>query len=141
MPKIKWDTKKVNGKLYEVLERNVGKAAAYAASESRKSIKSQPRRIYPSGRMVGLDPSRPGEPPKQVTARLKQSLKSAVKREGKEVVGAYGTNVIYGRALELGFTGTDSRGRVHRLAARPYLRPIVSKFKRQIGKIIATGKK
>lgn len=33
-----------------------------------------------------------------------------------------GTNVEYARRLELGFTGTDSRGRRYHQPARPYLR-------------------
>lgn len=34
-----------------------------------------------------------------------------------------GTNVEYARRIELGFTGTDSRGRQYHQPARPYLRP------------------
>ncbi|MEM6670536.1 MAG: hypothetical protein AAF661_15100 [Pseudomonadota bacterium] len=93
-----------------------------------------------SGRLIGLSPSRPGEPPRVLSGRLRQSITARVARtpsskggafdetgtnlpgqEVNNIVGVVGTNVRYARRLERGFTGTDSRGRLVRQAPRPFL--------------------
>jgi hypothetical protein len=51
-------------------------------------------------RRVGLDPSKPGEPPKKVTGHLQRMIMHELDRsKGKARVG---TNVVYGKFLELG---------------------------------------
>lgn len=66
------------------------------------------------GRKVGpIERSRPGEPPRKQTGRLRASVTHEI--DEKALVGRVGTNVEYGAALELG----TRRG----LAPRPWLRP------------------
>ena len=70
-------------------------------------------------------PSSPGHAPATVTGTLKRSIAhelSPTKLEGK-----VGTNIEYGRRLELGFIGVDSKGRRYNQAPRPYLRPALHK--------------
>ena len=106
------------------IERRMEKVAMLIESTAVKKIsRGQPVRRTASGRLVGLDPSKPGEPPKVVTARLKQSVTHVVNREEFKITAQIGTNVEYSRRLELGFVGSDSRGRVISMAARPWLRP------------------
>lgn len=64
------------------------------------------------GRVYGANPSAPGEPPHKQTGRLRASVTYEVD-EG-DVEGRVGTNVDYGKHLELG----TMRG----LAPRPWLR-------------------
>jgi len=63
--------------------------------------------------------SKKGEPPFREFGQLLRSIQSeTVKRRG-EFVGRVGTNLKYGRALELGLPRT-------RLAPRPWLRPALT---------------
>ena len=102
----------------------------------RKLNRGQPTRTTPSGRLIGLDPSKPGEPPKKVTTRLQGSIEWEVVREEGDWVGRWGTNVVYGRRQELGFFGRDAIGRNVRHFPRPYLRPVLNEeFDRMMAEI------
>jgi hypothetical protein len=50
-----------------------------------------------------------------------------------------GTNVIYGPAVEFGFTGKDKLGRMHHRAAKSYLRASLATHKEDINKIVKEG--
>ncbi len=71
--------------------------------------------------------SSPGEPPAQVTGRLRQSIKTAVGGEGKEVVGIVGTDLDYGKYVEFG---------TRKMAARPWLRASFEKAIPRIKQIL-----
>lgn len=63
------------------------------------------------GRVYGAFPSRPGEPPRKQTGHLRRSIAYEVDRTN--LVARIGTNLAYGRYLELG---------TRRMAPRPWLR-------------------
>jgi phage gpG-like protein len=63
-------------------------------------------------RVYGANPSKPGEPPRKQTGRLRASVTHEV--DPDRLTGRVGTNVEYGRHLELG----TRRG----LLPRPWLR-------------------
>ena len=66
--------------------------------------------------------SRPGEPPRKQTGRLRGSVTYEV--DERALRARVGTNVMYGRYLELG----TRRG----LAPRPWLRPALAWVQRQL---------
>lgn len=142
---LTWREREVLRDVDDHLTRGVAKATQFVVREVKKKLnRGQPTRGYTSKKTgkyyrVGLDPSRPRTPPKKVTARLFQSIKGVTKREDGQPVGYVGTNVEYGRALELGYTGRDTKGRRRNLAARPYLRPVVLFQKDKIKEIIIKG--
>lgn len=70
-------------------------------------------------------PSAPGQPPHKRTGTLTRSLDHEFYREEgtKRFIGRMGTNVVYGRHLELGTT---------RMVARPYLRPAMDMNRKRI---------
>lgn len=70
-------------------------------------------------------PSPAGHAPATVSGTLKRSIAYEIKPTKLE--GRIGTNIDYGRRLELGFTGVDSIGRKYAQAPRPYLRPALHK--------------
>ena len=70
-------------------------------------------------------PSPSGHAPASVGGSLKRSM--AYEMHPTELYGRVGTNIDYGRRLELGFVGTDSRGRHYNQAPRPYIRPALHK--------------
>jgi len=45
----------------------------------------------------------------------------------KELTGVVGTNVEYGRRVEMGFVGADALGRIYNQSPKPYLRPALEK--------------
>lgn len=88
------------------------------------------------GNTTGKDPSLPGEPPKKVTGRFFRSVSSRVTADANgNVVGLIGSDVPYQPRLELGFVGTDSRGRVYHQAPRPSFRPALDKSRSVIKSI------
>ena len=54
------------------------------------------------------------------TGTLRRDIRPELIENG---VVAVGTSVPYGRRIEFGFIGKDSRGRSYHQAARPFLRP------------------
>ena len=78
------------------------------------SRKADPSRIYyVPGTRRKYQASSPGQPPATATAELRQNIKTAVKGEGKTVVGRVGTDKIQGLMTEFG---------TKNMAARPWLR-------------------
>jgi phage gpG-like protein len=74
----------------------------------------------PKGRMnYGARRSKPGEPPYKQTGRLQSSVAHEVQDTGMGPVGRVGTNLPYGRALELGAKAT--RSKIFGKPTRPYL--------------------
>jgi len=108
--------------LGDKVERGMNSGMMFLTGRVQDVLKiGQPVRRSKSGRLIGLDPSAPGEPPHVLTGRLRQSITWAVTRTKKMVRGRVGTNVEYARRLEKGFVGTDAAGRVINQAPRPYL--------------------
>lgn len=100
-------------------------AAAFVVRRNVNQLLStgQPVRRQPSGRLVGLNPSRPGQPPHVLYGQLRQSITHTVQRTGTKISAKIGSNLIKARALELGFVGRTANGRNMNLQPRPYLRP------------------
>lgn len=119
-------------KLALAVERGMTRAVLLVKNKVVDSISTgQP--VRRSGKsLIGLDPSKPGEPPHVLQGRLRQSIAHQVSVEGAEIVGKVGTNIEYGRRLELGMHGTDSLGRTVNQEARPYLRPAITGNRRAI---------
>jgi len=95
--------------------------------------RSQPVRIYgkKAGRSrKGLDPSRPGEPPKKVSGDLRISIKKEFDRAAMAV--QIGTRLPYGKHLELG---------TRKMAARPWLRPTLVNHQAEIRARFGVGGK
>lgn len=82
-------------------------------------------------------PSRGGEPPHKVTGNLQVHIHAipAVLEEGAIIagMGVPMEQVPYARRLELGFVGTDSKGRHYNDPPRPYLRPAAHTVAERVG--------
>ncbi len=121
----KWDSKRVVKRVASHIEKNMAAAMLILQGEvQRKLSVGQP--VIRSGKSLrGLNPSAEGEPPHLLTGRLRTSITHSVSGSvlSGEIIGRVGSNVPYARRLELGFSGTDSKGRNINQGARPYLRP------------------
>jgi hypothetical protein len=87
------------------------------------------RTVRKKGLVYGQSTSKPGEPPRKQTGRLQSSVAWELGDTIAGPAGRVGTNLGYGKALEMGATGTRSSawGRPTRsyrwtLLARPWLR-------------------
>jgi len=127
------------------LAANLTKAAIALKGEIKQSLRI--------GNKTGKTPSAPGEPPRSVhggqglqgriahevsgggiigrTVGAALSIASAIighEVDQRDLVARVGTNVLYGKFLELGTS---------KMAARPFIRPALEKMKYEIGRILA----
>jgi hypothetical protein len=82
------------------------------------------RKFRKGSLIYGANPSKPGEPPHVQTGRLRSSVAYEIV---SATVGRVGTNVKYGRWLELG---------TRRVAARPWLRRALAEKQDEIRAIL-----
>lgn len=125
-PPLRWNQETVRRELIGRLQVGMLKATIFAVGEVKRGLsRGQPTRIAASGKRVGLDPSKPGEPPKIVENRLRNSITQEVKITRSSIRGFVGTNLDYGRFHELG--------------ERPFLRPPIIRNLKTIGLLITSG--
>jgi phage gpG-like protein len=105
-----WRGDELVAKLDSEMRRRLFRAAITVSRYAKKLISVAGTGIGKSGRRrYGVNPSAPGEPPHKQFGRLRASVTHEVSGSTARV----GTNVVYGRFLELGTT---------KMAARPWLR-------------------
>ncbi len=93
---------------------------------ARATTGSSGRRLR-RGRVYGARRSAPGESPYKQYGHLRRSITHEV--DAAALTARVGTNLLYGRVLELG-------GR--KVAARPYLRPALAESRGKIDRIFST---
>lgn len=125
------------------LEREIGKrvqaAGYFVMTEARKLISVAGRTVSfttigkgkNKGKQkkvvgpMGSNPSKPGEPPHRQTGRLRASV--AQEHEPAKLTSRVGTNVAYGKFLELGTA---------KMAARPWLRRTLANNRNKVREMI-----
>jgi hypothetical protein len=95
-------------KFKERFYKGLKKAMLHAEAKAKASFK---------GRVGGL-PSPAGGPPAVVSGNLRRSIQNDIDVKGDDVIGVLFSNVIYSRALELGYPARN-------LLPRPYLEPAI----------------
>jgi len=115
---MRWHGEEFKRQTAEQLGKNLEAAAIHLKGEIKESLRI--------GNIDGSSPSSAGEPPRRVTGRLSGSIAHEVDR--KRLIGRVGTNVLYGKFLELG---------TRKMAARPFIRPGLEKARHMIGRILA----
>ncbi len=110
------------------------RAAIYLRDRVKIALnRSQPVHILPSGNIIGLNPSKPGEPPKKITGQLQASIIHDVRERGLDIIARVGSFLEKAAPLEFG-------SRDGKLKPRPYLRPSLIKNQKRIKQIIARGR-
>jgi len=125
---VRWRGAQFQKEVDADLVRRMGRTVIFLRDETVKGL-SRTQQTKRSGRaLAGLDPSKPGEFPKRVTGRLRNSIATQVEKVGRKIIGRYGTNVKdYPLALEFG---------TRKLKARPFLRPVFFRNKKTIKRIL-----
>lgn len=130
-----WNDQQLMAKYMNTVETRMNKAMQFVAGDVKKSVNR--------GNRSGKNPSLAGEPPKKVTGTLQNNIASTVQRSGNAIVGAVGVRRgpanEYAPRLELGFTGTDSKGRRYNQKPRPYLVPAIARNREKILRTIRKG--
>ena len=118
----RWDADKII-KLTEKEMRILMEAATTHVESVAVDLisRDQPVRRSKSGNQYGLSPAAPGEPPKVVTAHLRQSVTHVVEKVYRKIIGKVGTNVSYGKTHEEG--------------THPWLRPALLKSRAKLRRI------
>lgn len=114
-----WRPDNIKGAALQKAEVRMGLATVFLQGQIKRAINR--------GNPGGKRPSRPGEPPKKVTATLFKSIYADVKRVGDQVIGYVGSNIKYARHLEFGTS---------KMAARPFFRPTMIKNRDRIMQIL-----
>ena len=101
--------------LRKMVQKKLTRGALLIEREAKLSMKG-------GGKPHGA--SQPGHPPHVDTGRLRSSITHEVQASKNEIIARVGTNVVYGKWLELGTS---------RMQARPWLRPAFEKGVKKAG--------
>lgn len=110
---LKWYGPQVQAAIRAEMKRRIFAACTLVLNRARELLS-----------VAGPEPSSPGEPPHKQTGHLRRS----VAREVVDLVGRVGTNLKYGRWLELG---------TRMMAARPWLRRALDECRDQVKAILS----
>ena len=110
---LKWYGDDVYKKIHNEQKKRVRQAAIFLESYIKKSF--------------GTSPSQPGEPPGVDTGRLRNSITHEIEEALWDIIGRVGTNVEYGKWLELGTKD---------MSPRPYLRRAIEENKQELVNIL-----
>jgi HK97 gp10 family phage protein len=125
---LEWHQREFMAFVQQEMVRRTRNAAMFVQEQMVKSIsRSQPTFRAASGRVTGLSPSAPGEPPKMVSRDLRNSIRHKVISTREGVIGIVGvfdpTISKQARFLEFGTS---------KMAARPFMKRAVFNHTRQI---------
>ena len=140
---VEWYGKEVGAAAAKTMKTNAKRVGMFLTGEVVKSLSiGQPAKRV-GNRLVGLNPSRPGEPPHLLHGALRGSIDYRIDRSRRHIDIYIGAHTPYARALELGNPKATSRAHgsatknVTSLASamrtagagmpRPYLRPALKK--------------
>lgn len=124
MAPLQWHGEGVQARIRAEMARRIHACAVLVLNRARELISTPGTTAGKKRRVYGTNPSAPGEPPHKQTGRLRQS----VAREVHGLTARVGTNVQYGRWLELGTS---------RMAPRPWLRRALMECADQIRSILS----
>jgi hypothetical protein len=131
---IKWHPAiVVNATKAEIAKRMRGAMLIVQGDAQRRLSVGTATRRTASGRIVALTKAAPPPTaPRALSGALRKSITSDVVMEPGAVIGRVGSNLVYARRQELGFTGTDSQGRNVDAGERPFLRPALFENLRRV---------
>lgn len=124
---VEWKGKETILKASKRLDANAQIVGMFLSGKVVKLIsKGQPaKRVgVKKPRLIGLNPSKPGKPPKLLHGNLRNSINHRTKRSRGHISIYIGANTPYARALEYG----NPKGN---LEERPYLRPTLRKHRKK----------
>ena len=129
---MKWHGEEAMRRIRTEAGNRVDMAARFVRDRAKELVsRDQPVRIYAKGAgrsRKGLDPSKPGEPPKKVSGHLRINIKKDMDRA--RIEARVGTNVPYGKWLEFG---------TRKMKPRPWLRRTLTENMGEIRRLLGYG--
>lgn len=127
--KTEWHGPRRKAELMAEMKRRLSACAIIVASEAKRLVSTagtgQARdKRGKFKRLYGANPSKPGDPPHKQTGTLRRSITWMI----AGTIARVGTNLPYGRWLELGTT---------KMAARPWLRRALAMCRDRINSILS----
>ncbi len=136
------DTDAITEKLIRSVRARTNLAVPLVRNDVERALnRSQPARRTASGGLVGLAPSAEGVAPQRLSSARLQSIFARVVRDGDRIIGYVAAPRVYARRLELGFVGTDARGRRVSQGPRPFLRPALEANRERILSLLAAARR
>ena len=136
---MKWNGKEVLLKAARRLDANAERVGIMLEKKATQKLSiGQPVKRVGS-RLVGQNPSKPGQPPRVLHGRLRGSLAYSTKRTPKFITITLGANTVYARHLDLGKPKGSKTDSKIGLAARPYLRPTIRENRKRAIIRLTTG--
>ena len=121
--------KRVSDCVYAIADRAKKLLSVPGTGQRWRSTGKGPNKKRKRSTVYGFSPSAPGDPPRKQRGRLRAGIADEVHDTPQGPVGRAGTNVKYGRPLELGAQavrnkvyGKPTRPFTWRLLARPWLK-------------------
>lgn len=115
------------------IDLNAERVGAMISGDVVRSLsKGQPAVRDEKGRLRGLEPSKPGQPPRLLHGLLRNSVDHRVDRGRLDVEVVIGAYTPYAKALEF---GNPKR----KLGERPYLRPALDRNKEKAKTMLFRG--
>lgn len=122
------------------LLRRTEKETMERMTELMQYLEGEAKKKVSRGNKGGDNPSKPFEPPKVVSGTLRSNISYEVYSDTEKVIGALGVKTgqanDYALRLELGFSGSDSKGRKYDQQPRPYLRTTIKENERKIKEVL-----
>lgn len=130
---LTWHGNEIYRDALKRLGRNAERAARVLETYIVKSIsRTQPTMTMPDGSLRGLDPSLPGEPPKIVSTRLRNSIDHRVSVKGSIITLYVSAGTNYAKQLEWGQPKALPK-------KRPFMRPALDKNRKKMLLILTKG--
>lgn len=124
---LRWDGDAVQARIRAATARRIAAACILVTNRAKQLLSVAGTGAGPGGkRHYGSNPSLPGEPPHKQFGHLRRSVTREL--DAARLVGRVGTNLKYGRWLELGTA---------KIAARPWLRRALAECRAAIRAIFA----
>lgn len=139
---LKWYGKEVGEAAAKQMKSNAKRTGMFLSGKVVNSIsKGQPvKRV--GNRLVGLKPSKAGEPPRVLHNALRNSIDYRIDRDKKHVDVYIGASTPYARALEFGnprAVTSLAGGMAGAGMPRPYLRPALKKHRDKAIDLLVRG--
>jgi hypothetical protein len=124
--KLTWNGKEIGEMAAKRLKVNAEKAARMIEADIVRSLSTGQDAVRRGdGSLMGLDPSKPGQPPHLLTGHLRRSIDHRVEKHPKYIDIFVIAGASYARDLEYGKeSDSDFRGRI---LPRPFMRPALAR--------------
>lgn len=101
MATVKWFGPQVKVAVGDEVHKRIRLVLIHLQNYARRKVSRAQKTSGKGLKQTGLQPSQPGEYPKKVLGFLRRNIRYTINKRPR-IIGRFGTNVKYGKHLELG---------------------------------------